>query len=161
MNSHLLKVIALGVSLAAAAGSSAAAQQAEASQSAAGILQFQHALRAKLDAPSDEYSHFDAKSIHTVENAQDKVFRILAGVTSLDQLNADQRVEVTNAVEEVKAVMLANEGNRIICHREKKIGSNMVERRCESVAGREARTHQADQFMSHDRLNTPSSNGGG
>lgn len=156
------KALALGVFLAAVAGTSVAApQQASAPQSVAEILQFQHALRAKLEAPSGEYARFDESAIHRMESAQDKVFHMLAGVNSLDQLNAEQKTDVSNSLDEVKAVLLANDGNRLICHREKKTGTNLSERRCETIAGRAARRQDADRFMLHDRLNTPPHNGGG
>lgn len=154
MKLHPFKVLALGVLLAAVAGNSiaAAAQQPEAPQSVGEILQFQHALRTKLETPTGEYSRFDGNAIQRMERAQDKIFHMLAGVTSLDQLNADQKVDISNSLDEVKAVLLANDGNRMICHREHKIGSNLTERRCETVAAREVRIHDAFIQMSHEPL---------
>ena len=143
-----VKVLALGAFLAVfACPGIAAPQQAAAPQSVAEILQFQHALREKLEKPSGEYSRFDATSIRKMEQAQDKIFHMLAGVTSLDQLNMEQKIDVSNSLDEVKAVLLANESNRMICHRERKTGSNLVERRCETVASRDARTHEANLMM--------------
>ena len=143
-----VKALVLGTLLAmVACPGIAAPQQAAAPQSVSEILQFQHALREKLEKPSGEYSRFDATAIRKMEQAQDKVFHMLAGVTSLDQLNADQKIDVSNSLDEVKAVLLANESNRMICHRERKTGTNLVERRCETVASRDARTHEANLMM--------------
>ena len=148
MKIRSLQMLALGALLAAVTSANAAAPtHVEAPQSVSEILQFQHALREKLEKPSGEYSRFDETAIRKMEHAQDKVFHMLAGVTSLDQLNADQKIDVSNSLDEVKAVLLANEGTRLICHRERKTGTNLVERRCETVASRDARTHEANLMM--------------
>lgn len=148
MKIRSLQMLALGALLAAVTSASAAEPtRVEAPQSVSEILQFQHALRARLETPSGEYSRLDETAIHKMEHAQDKIFQMLAGVTSLDQLNAEQKTDISNSLDEVKAVLLANEGNRVICHRERKTGTNLVERRCETVASREARIHEANMMM--------------
>ena len=116
------------------------------------ILQMQHALREKLDKPSGEYSRFDSNAIQRMEGAQDKIFHMLSGVTSISQLNEGQRVELSNALDQVKATLLAQEGNRMICHIERKTGSNMATRRCETVAQREANARDADRQIYHDGI---------
>jgi hypothetical protein len=111
------------------------------------ILQMQHALRAKLDQPTGEYSRFDATAISEMKAAQDRVFHMLDGVTSLDQLNEGQKVELSNALDEIKAKLLANDGDRVICHIERKTGTHLSERRCESVASRERNAAEAQKYM--------------
>ena len=151
MRSSPFLALALGVSLALCAGTSLADEPAQ-PQTVAGILQFQHALRTKLDSPSGEYSRFDEDALARMKRAQDNVFRVFSGVTSLDQLSAEQKVNVSNSLDEIKAILLANEANRLICHRERKTGTNLVERRCETVAQREANAHDADRQMFHDGI---------
>ncbi len=116
------------------------------------ILQMQHALRAKLDNPKGEYSRFDTAAIRTMEGAQDTVFHMLDGVTSISQLNPGQRVELSNALDQVKATLLAQEGSRMICHIERKTGSNMAQRHCETVAQREANVRETDRQLYHDGI---------
>ena len=53
-----------------------------------------------------------------MKRAQDNVFRMLSGVNSLDELNENQKIDVSNSLDEIKAILLANEGNRLICYRE-------------------------------------------
>ena len=159
MSVRIVKTIALSVLLATTAGTSfAATQQApaaqtQAPQSVSEILQFQRDLRLKLESPTGEYSRFDSSAIHRMETAQDKVFRILGGVTSLDQLTLDQKVDVSNSLDEVKAILLANEDNRMICHRERKTGTNLLTRRCETVAQREANIKEANTLLNGDLVN--------
>lgn len=149
MRSSPFLALALGVSLALCAGT-AFADDSTQSQTVSEIVQFQHALRAKLDNPTGEYSRFDEDTIRRMRHAQDNVFHVLAGVTSLDQLNAEQKVNVSNSLDEVKAILLANEGNRLICHRERKTGTNLVSRQCRTVAQREADMHEVDRQLFHD-----------
>lgn len=144
-----MKIIALigcGILLAGLASGPVDAGQT-APTSVAEILQVQHALRAKLDSPSGEYSRFDADAIHRMEAAQDRIFAMLNGVTSIDQLNAKQTVDLSNDLELVKATLFAQEGNRVICHIERKTGTNLAERRCETVANRNKNVEESRVFM--------------
>lgn len=159
MNIRPSKTLLLAVALACASGAAfaadtqpatapAATQQAP--ETVASILATQHGLRDRLEKHSGEYSRFDDNAVHKMERAQDRIFEMLAGVNSLDQLNAGQRVDLSNALDEVKAVLLANENQRTICHMERRTGSNMITRRCETVEQREANARDADRQIFHD-----------
>lgn len=117
-------------------------------QTPAEILQIQRALRERLEKPSGEYSRFDDAAIHRMERAQDRVFSMLKGISSIDQLSATEKTDLSNALSEIKATLLANDGNRQICHRERKTGTNLVSLRCETLAEREARARDSQQQMS-------------
>jgi hypothetical protein len=138
----LLSLIGCGVLLVGMAGS-CLANGDEAATTVPQILQMQHALRTKLESPSGEYSRFSESDIRKMEAAQDSVFRILDGVTSVDQLNEGQKTELSNALDQVKATLLANENARVICKIERKTGTNLTSRRCETVAQREANMREA------------------
>lgn len=116
-------------------------------QSVAEILSVQHGLRERLDRHNGEYARFDANAISRMERAQDNVFAMLRGVTSIDQLNPDQRTALSNSLDEIKAILLANDGNRQVCHRERRTGSNLIELRCETVADREAHARDSAEAM--------------
>ena len=121
------------------------AQAPEQPQTVSEILQFQHALRDKIDKPNGEYSRFDEGQIARMKTAQDNVFRMLSGVNSLDDLSENQKIEVSNSLDEVKAILLANEGNRLICYRERKTGTNLLTKRCETYADREAHARDSER----------------
>ena len=82
-----------------------------------------------------------------MEAAQDRVFRLLDGVTSVDQLNAQQKVDLSNSLDEVKATLLAEDGNRVICHVEQKTGTHLTQRRCETVSSRQKNVDESRKFM--------------
>jgi hypothetical protein len=143
-----MKIIALigcGVLLAGlATGPGLAGQQVPASVPE--ILQVQHALRAKLDAPGG-VANFDKGAVQQIETAQDQVFHLLDGVSSLDQLNDQQKVDLSNSLQLIQATVLAQEGSRVICHVERKTGTHLATRRCESVADRERNAAETSKYM--------------
>lgn len=151
--------LAIGVFLAMSAGA-AFADQAAQPQSVTQILRDQRELRAKLDNPSGEYSRFDEGAISRMKRAQDKVFRMFNGVTSLDQLTEDQKIDVSNSLDEVKAILLSNEGNRLICYRERKTGTNLLTKRCETYAEREAHARDSERAMRDMSRTMQTTNGG-
>ena len=116
-------------------------------QTVAEILHVQKDLRSKLDNPTGEYSHFSEADIAKMKRAQDSVFSMLSSVDSLDQLNLDQKTSLSNSLDVIKATLLSDEGNRLICRRERKIGTNIVAKRCETVAERNARAKEAQEQM--------------
>ena len=141
----IFALIGCGVLLASlASGPAHAGQQSPAS--VAEILQVQHALRAKLDAPG-AVAPFDKGAVQKIETAQDHVFHLLDGVTSLDQLNDQQKVELSNSLQTIQATVLAQEGSRVICHVETKTGTHLTTRRCESVADRDRNAAEARKYM--------------
>jgi hypothetical protein len=124
------------------------------------ILHTQHALRTKLDNPTGEYSRFSPDDLNKMRRSQDKIFQMLDGVTSLDQLKEDQKIALSNELDQVKATLTQNEGNRLICYRERRIGTNLLEKRCQTVAEREASARQSQQQMM-DMSREASNHGGG
>jgi hypothetical protein len=144
----LSAALACGVAgMASAANNSAATGTTDQPQTVSEILTFQRALRERLDKPYGEYSRFGESALSHMKRAQDKVFAMLQGVSSLDQLTPNQKTDLSNSLDEIKATLLANEGNRQICHRERKTGSNLIELRCETVADREAHARDSREAM--------------
>ncbi len=143
----LLSLMGCGVLLASLAGTCLAGERPAPATTVPEVLQVQHALRAKLEAPRGEYSRFDAAAVRKVEATQDQVFRMLDGVSSLDQLNQQQQVDLANALELIKSTLLAQDGNRLICHIERKTGTNLTSRRCETVASREKNVQESRKYM--------------
>ncbi len=142
---NIFALIGCGVLLAGlASGPGIAGQQTP--STVPEILQVQHALRAKLDAPGG-VANFDKGAVQQIETAQDHVFNLLEGKTSLDQLNDQQKVELSNSLQMIQATVLAQEGSRVICHVERKTGTNLTTRRCESVADREYNAAESRKYM--------------
>lgn len=154
MNAFPLKTFVLAALFALAAGP-AFADDNGVDDTVPEILATQHALRAKLDQPTGEYAKFSNADLARMRRAQDRVFEMLDGVTSLDELNEAERTELSNALSQIKATLASDEGSRLVCHRERKTGTNLVTKRCETVAEREARA-RASQEQLREYAPTPS-----
>lgn len=129
-------------------------------QTVSEILTIQKDLRSKLDNPTGEYSRFSEHDIATMKHAQDDVFRMLSGVDSLDQLNLDQKTKLSNSLDEIKATLASNRDNRLICYRERRTGTNLVEKRCETAGEREARSRDATEQMRELNRSVQTQHGG-
>ena len=160
MKSFSLKPLAFAAFLALCAAPVFAATDDGVDDTVPEILQTQHSLRAKLDNPAGEYSRYSADDLAKMRRAQDKIFKMLDGVSSLDQLNEDQKTALSNELDQVKATLTQNEGNRLVCYRERKTGTNLVAKRCETVQEREARVHDSEEQM-REFNRTPQTRSGG
>lgn len=143
---NVLAKLGCGVLLAGLAiGPGVAGQQTAASVPE--ILQVQHALRAKLDTPGGDYAHLDKAALRQIETNQDRVFQLLDGVNSLDQLNDQQKVDLSNSLQQIQATLFAQESTRVVCHVERKTGTHLTSRRCETVADRDRNAADAQKYM--------------
>jgi hypothetical protein len=159
---NMFKTLTISLALVCASGMAAATDQpasavqpaasatTQGQDSVADILATQHGIRDHLDKRDGEYAKYSDDAVRKMQRAQDRIFSMLSGVDSLDQLNQGQRTELSNALDQVKATLLAKDDDRLICHIERKIGSNMMQRRCETVAQRNANAEEArKEMMNH------------
>lgn len=98
------------------------------------ILKQQHEIRRESEVSTGEYARFGSQALERMHVAQDRIFELLDDVSTVDQLDPDRKVELFNALEEVKAVINENEDNRQECWRERKLGTTMRTTRCATVA---------------------------
>ena len=145
MKSNRFAPIACAFLLAVAAGTAVAS--AAPSQTPAEIVSYQKAIRAKVDAHQGEYATLSTEARNNITQAQDKIFQMLDGVQSLDQLSPEQKTALSNELDRVKSGLVANDGSRMICHIETPIGSNIAKKRCETVAEREARSRDTQRDL--------------
>lgn len=109
------------------------------------ILQAQRTLRNKLDKANGEYSKFAPDALQRMRGAQDRIFSLLSGVRSIEQLDAEKQAALAAALNEVRTTLAANDGDRLVCRHETKMGTNISEKRCETVASREARARESQR----------------
>lgn len=112
------------------------------------ILAEQRGIRDQAEAPLGKYSRFSEQAQARLYRAQDVIFEILADGRALEQLDPNTQVRLMNAVEEVKAVLSENEGDKLECWRERKTGTSMKVTRCETVAQRERLREEARHWKS-------------
>ncbi|RDZ26783.1 hypothetical protein [Lysobacter silvisoli] len=121
------------------------------------ILQEQREIRAETERPTGAYARFDRNQIDKMQRAQDRIFRLLDGVDQVEQLDREKQVELFNSLEEVKAVLAANENDRQICRRERKTGTTLREVRCATVGERTKLTNEARDWKGDSGVCAPES----
>ena len=92
-------------------------------------LDHQHELRRDVEH-GKRFKHVDGQSKRELYAAQDRIFALLEGHESVDELTAQQQVELYNAQNVVNGVVADAELDREVCRREKQIGSNRVKLVC-------------------------------
>lgn len=101
------------------------------------LLEQQRALQSDL---ADGKLELTTRQLNLVRKAQDEVFALTAGKTSLDQLSIEERVRLENALERVNAQVKGGDLDRLargeqeICRRERRTGSKVKVTVCATQA---------------------------
>ncbi len=83
------------------------------------------------------YSEISPDDRQRVTTSLDRIAGLLGGVQDVDQLAVEARVEVFNEQELVNTLLTeAREDSRLVCTREKKVGSHRTTTMCRTVAER-------------------------
>jgi hypothetical protein len=111
------------------------------------IVSQQQEIRAEVKARSGRYKEMPATTRDELLARQDELLRVLDGKQSLDELPENQRLKVFNTLEWIEATVNNLEAERMVCTREKTIGSNRIERVCRTVAQMKKEREQAQQDL--------------
>jgi hypothetical protein len=110
------------------------------------IVEQQEILKADLD--DGGLTGLTPRQNKLVRKAQDEMFAITAGKTTLDELTIDEKVRLENALERINAEVVNTRGSKddqSVCWRERMSGTNMKVTRCGTAAEmREAREGARD-----------------
>ena len=124
--------LALGLLLASttAAAPPPSASVTEIDRDLAGILERQHEIAEQARAASDALS---ARQRQIINREQRRIFSILAGRSSLDELAPNRRIELWNAMQSVNAAIdgsSAAEDRKLVCTQQNRTGSRVARVRC-------------------------------
>lgn len=95
-------------------------------------------LRTQMQESKGRFAEMPAVKKSSIAKNQAIVLGLLEGRETLAELTPDQKVEAANALESINASINNTEDERLVCKRNKPIGSNIVVRTCKSVAQMEA-----------------------
>lgn len=123
------------------------------------ILAQQRQIQEQVESSTGPYSRFDRDARQRIAQAQHRVRALLDGVTDVAQLNAQDRVALFNALEEVKAVITSNDEDRQECWRERKLGSMRQTTRCATVAERREAREGGRAWLGGPSVCSPSASG--
>lgn len=120
------------ISLALAAFSVAAANQNRPLAIAA-ITSQQAEIRSGVQAGTGRYKDMPQKTKDELLSRQAEVLAIVDGKTSAEELDENERLLVFNNLEWIEAAINNAEDERMICTREKTLGSNRAQRICKTA----------------------------
>lgn len=105
-------------------------------------------LREAALAGHGSFEHMGASKRMEVASRQGELLAMLEGKQSMDQLSPEQQTEVLNTLGWIEAAITQAEDSRIVCRRERVLGSQLKTRICKSVAQRRAEREAARGRMS-------------
>ena len=97
------------------------------------IVDQQNRIRADIKASCNGWDGLSQDKRDEVLKDQDRLFALLQGKQVIGDLQPDRQVEAANLLESIKAVAMNAEDERMICTRERKMGSNFTQRVCRTV----------------------------
>ena len=107
------------------------------------IVNQQREIRADLMAGAGRYKQMPASKREQILKKQDDLLRMLEGKETSDDLSTDQQMAAFNSLEWIEAAINDEEGERMVCRRERTIGSNRITRICRTEAQMEAEREMA------------------
>jgi hypothetical protein len=98
------------------------------------------------------YSEISAADRRQVTESLDRISGLLGDARSVDQLPEAKRVEIFNEQEKVNTLLThAHDDSRLVCTREKKVGSHRATNNCMTVAERRRAREQTENAMINNR----------
>ncbi len=110
-------------------------------------------IRAGVNAQTGLYEDMAETTRRDLISRQDRVLRTIDGKQTSSDLTDDQRMAVFNDLEWIEAAINKAEGERMVCERRKKLGSNRTERVCMTVAQQQEMRERARQELMGDVRN--------
>lgn len=119
------------------------------------VVEQQQQIRKDLLAAGGKYRGMSAAQQAELMRRQDKLFRTFEGKESAADLTEDQRMAAFNDLEWIEAALNKGEaGERMICRRERTVGSNRVTRICRTQEQMDAERERAREALGDDYLRT-------
>lgn len=139
-------VLALLLSASAAAqGSPASAAPSTADMSPSQYLAWHDQLAQDLRTRS--YDYVDAAHLAEISKAQGTIHRLLDGKQSLDELSAEQRVELAAANDEIQASLDDAKLDKKVCKQQHVMGSRRPRQVCQSERERRELAEQSQRNL--------------
>ncbi len=113
------------------------------------IVAQQQQIKADVIAKKGRYADMPSRQRNELISKQQSLLTMLEGKQSSDELTESQRIEAFNTLEWIEAAINKQEEDRMICIREKTIGSNRVTRTCRTADQWAIARENARDFMSH------------
>lgn len=111
------------------------------------IVEQQNQIRADVTAGKGRYASMSRAERTGLLAKQAELMTIIADKESVDELTDTQRMEAFNKLEWIQAAINDEEADRLVCRREKTIGSQRVTRVCRTAEAERQYREEARQRM--------------
>lgn len=109
-------------------------------------------IRDGLIARSGRYASMSPETRTSILSKQATLFKLLEDKQTADELSENQRLEVFNTLEWIEATINGEDGEHLICRREKVIGTTRFTRVCRTAADEERMKEEARRRMLENKL---------
>jgi hypothetical protein len=126
-----------------------AAEETQPEDDLGAALAQQREIRAALEANDAQYEYLGKNQRHNVLNAQDRLFAMTDGKSSLGELSPNDQVRAFNQLKRIEALLVRKDADqREVCERGKLTGSNQQQLMCFDKAEQDKRADRArDNLM--------------
>ena len=102
------------------------------------FLEYQYALREAVESGEGRFAALSPTDRAKLIRAQDEIFRVLSGESSVKRLGDRDRRDLYNAQHVVAAIVTGNRDDRSTCYFQSDLGTHLQTIRCRTVAETEA-----------------------
>ena len=142
-------ILALSMQAAVAADKPAPAVNASDKDSFAAVSAW---VRTQME-DGGRYAETKASEQVIVNTRLDEMAAMFAAKGSVDQMSADEKVKLFDWQEQVNSILGKRDGERLICRRERPIGSNVPVRICETAREIEQRRRMDQKEIQRQQVN--------
>ena len=123
------------------------------------VVEQQQQIRKDVLASGGKYRGISSGDQAELLRRQDKLFRMFDGKETADDLTQEQRMSAFNDLEWIEAALNKREdGDRLVCTRERTVGSNRVTRVCRTKEQLEFEREQARNNLDQSQRNMRAGN---
>jgi len=94
------------------------------------IVTQQTQLRSQVEAGKGAFRDLSKRERVVLIERQDRVLAALGGLQTMDEIPPDQRTEIFNDLEWIKAAVTKAEDDRMVCEYTRSVGSNRMQSVC-------------------------------
>lgn len=120
------------------------------------IIQDQQQIKSEF--ANGEYPDLTPRAKRLLTSAQDTIFSIAEGKSSVDDMSPDDQVRFKNAIEQVNAILVgrrSGEEKKEVCWRERQVGSQVMKTVCGTQQERDDVRQGAHDFLNKPRVCIP------
>lgn len=116
------------------------------------ILTQQQSIKSEVMSKKGRYRDMDQGTRQQLFDQQDKVQKLLVGVSRATELGEHDQIALFNSLEAIEAIVNKAEDERMVCERYKPSGSNRPVTVCKTVAERRADKEHAEQALQRNQV---------